>query len=121
MCVPDAEQVTEGIDNLGLSDQAENHNPWSLHSELLQTQMEIAEKDTSCDQITLGNSFPVSVQFFDLFALVQLQFHFVLSKESFVSKSFLIMPISSHDCPLKLCFRLSTLPRTRIFLHSIDN
>ncbi|KAL7221838.1 hypothetical protein ACSBR1_023725 [Camellia fascicularis] len=59
MCVPDAEQVTEGIDNLGLSDQAENHNPWSLHSELLQTQMEIGEKDTSCDQITLGNSFPL--------------------------------------------------------------
>ncbi|KAL6973976.1 protein-serine,threonine phosphatase [Sarracenia purpurea var. burkii] len=59
MCVQDAEQVTDGMDHLGLSDHGENQKAWSLPTDLLNTQIEKGRKDGSSDQIHLVNSFPL--------------------------------------------------------------
>uniref|UniRef100_A0A5B6YJZ2 protein-serine/threonine phosphatase n=1 Tax=Davidia involucrata TaxID=16924 RepID=A0A5B6YJZ2_DAVIN len=53
MCVQDAEQVTEGMEN------EEELKTWPLPAELLHAQIENCEKDGTCDQISLGNSFPL--------------------------------------------------------------
>ncbi|CAK9187203.1 unnamed protein product [Ilex paraguariensis] len=50
MCVQDAEQVSEGM---------ENQEAWALHSELSSTQMESCDRNTACDPVGLGNSFPL--------------------------------------------------------------
>ncbi|XP_057459358.1 probable protein phosphatase 2C 27 isoform X1 [Actinidia eriantha] len=59
MCVQEAEQVPEGMDNLGLDDDGENHKSWSLPTELVNSQMENWGKGNSSGQIPLGNSFPL--------------------------------------------------------------
>ena len=66
MCVQEAEQVAEGMDNLGLGDDGENYKSWSLNSELENSKMENWGKGNSSGQIPLGNSFPVCAQFSDL-------------------------------------------------------
>ncbi|KAK3026564.1 hypothetical protein RJ639_041150 [Escallonia herrerae] len=54
MCLQEAEQVSEGMENLGLSNHDESNKPvsWAtLNSDFLHTQID------SCDQFSLGNSF----------------------------------------------------------------
>lgn len=74
MCVQDEEQVSEGMEKLGISsnnnngnddddDDDENHKSWPLHSDFLNTQMENWGNTTPCDQTNLGNSFPVRICF----------------------------------------------------------
>jgi len=68
MCVQEGEQVGEdtekNVDNRRVS--------WPLHCDLLHAQMENREKDSSfrtpTDQITVANSFPVSIDFPYLFS-----------------------------------------------------
>ncbi|XP_052182361.1 probable protein phosphatase 2C 27 [Diospyros lotus] len=58
MCLLDeVGQVTETMENLGLSEQGENHETWPLNnSECLQPRRENAEKGSSSDRISLCNS-----------------------------------------------------------------
>ncbi|XP_057968324.1 probable protein phosphatase 2C 27 [Malania oleifera] len=62
MCVKDAEQVAEEMENLGLCDQ-DNAKPWALQPALLHTQIENWEKDSpvvdSGDRPTMGSSSPL--------------------------------------------------------------
>lgn len=71
MCLQDAEQISDGMDKLGLSDHDQNHETWPLDSNFLNTQIENWEKSTTCDQIThLGDSFPVCIYLFLIFQLI---------------------------------------------------
>ncbi|KAK2979183.1 hypothetical protein RJ640_027020 [Escallonia rubra] len=56
MCLQDAEQASEGMENVGLSSHDESHKPVSwvtLNSDFLHTQID------NCEQFSLGNSFPM--------------------------------------------------------------
>ncbi|KAA8535272.1 hypothetical protein F0562_030275 [Nyssa sinensis] len=59
MCVLDAEQVAEGMEHLGLSKDDENDKTWALSAQFSNTQIENREKESTCDQISLRNSFPL--------------------------------------------------------------
>lgn len=59
MCLQEAEQVCEGMDNLGLSDQTEIDKSWPLDEELPNTQIEIGDKGSAFDGISPRPSSPL--------------------------------------------------------------
>lgn len=70
MCVQEGEQVGEDIEK-----NVDNRRvSWPLHCDLLHAQMDNREKDSSfrtpTDQISVANSFPVSIHFLYLLFLL---------------------------------------------------
>ena len=102
MCVQEAEQVAEGMDNLGLGDDGENYKSWSLNSELENSKMENWGKGNSSGQIPLGNSFPVCAQLFGLFCFRVSSVSFCVIVEPLSSNGFWVCLFFSMDLSLSL-------------------